>query len=183
MFAAGYCRARCLDVILGLLCMSPLISAAQKTTDTRLEAAYIYNFAKFVEWPPYKFPNTSTPIRFCVLNDFAFQSELNRAVSAKTISGRTLEVVLLRDPSQALQCHVLFINAAQERQIEHLLKPLRGASVLTVGETDGFLDEGGMINFSLQNDQVQFRINHKAAQEANLYLSSRLLSLAKKVVE
>lgn len=183
MWAAGHCRARLLSAALALLCMSPLTSVAQRTTDIRLEAAYIYNFAKFVEWPPFKFPNSSTPVRFCVLNDFAFQSELNRALSARTISGRTLEVALLRDASQALQCHVLFINAAQERQVEHLLKPLRSASVLTVGETDGFLDEGGMINFSLQNDQVQFRINRKAAQEANLYLSSRLLSLAKKVVE
>ena len=183
MFATGQHRAHRLDVILGLLCMSPLITAAQKTTDVRVEAAYIYNFAKFVEWPPYKFPDSSTPIRFCVVNDFAFHTELTRVVSNKSISGRLMEVALLRDPSQALQCHVLFINAAHERQMEHLLKALRSASVLTVGETDGFLDAGGMINFTLHNDQVQFRINHKAAQEANLYLSSRLLILAKSVVE
>lgn len=183
MFVTGQRRSASLDVIVGLLCLWPIMLPAQKTSDTRVEAAYIYNFAKFVEWPLYKFPTSASALRFCVLNDFAFQSELSHVTNGKTISGRPLEVLQVRDASQALQCHVLFINASQERQMEHVLKPLREASVLTVGETNGFLDNGGMINFLLQGDQVRFQINHKATQEAKLYLSSRLLSLAKRVVE
>ena len=82
-----------------------------------------------------------------------------------------------------MQCHLLFVNAAQEQQVRHVLEMLRGSNVLTVGETNAFVEEGGIINFFLKDEQVQFGINNKAAREAGLYLSSRLLSLAKRVVQ
>jgi YfiR/HmsC-like len=171
-----------LATIMALLCVARSeCLPAKKASDAQVEAAYIYNFAKFVEWPDRKFPGPNSPIRFCVLNDFSFEADLNRVVSGRSIAEHPLEVVQLRDGSEAEQCHVLYVNAAQERQIRHLLEVLRKANVLTVGETDAFIDEGGMISFFLQDEQVQFGINNKAAREAGLNLSSRLLSLAKRV--
>ena len=167
-------------LFLGSQCLR---GSAQKTSDAQVEAAYIYNFAKFIEWPARKFSSANAPIRFCVLNDFAFQPFLERTVNGKSISGHPLEVVVVRDASEGAQCHVLFINSAQERQVRRAFELLRSSSVLTVGETDTFVEDGGVINFFLQNDQVQFRINNRAAKEAGLYLSSRLLSVAKSVVD
>ncbi len=148
-----------------------------------MEAAYIYNFAKFVEWPARKFAAPNAPIRFCVLNDFAFEANLSRVVNGKSIVGHPLEVSQVRDATESLDCHVLFINSAEDRHARRIVDVLRGSSVLTVGETDDFLEEGGMISFFLDENHVQFRINHKAARQAELYLSSRLLSLAKQVLE
>jgi hypothetical protein len=92
-------------------------------------------------------------------------------------------VIQVKDGMQARSCHVLFINAAQGRQARRIFEILRGASVLTVGEAGDFLEAGGVINFVLIDDRVQFQVNHKAAGAANLYISSRLLSVAKHVVE
>jgi len=136
-----------------------------------------------VEWPANKFAAATSPLRFCILNDFSFEANLTRIVHGKSIAGHPLEVVQVRDAAESLHCHILFIDSAQERQMRRVTEMLRGSSVLTVGETESFVEQGGIINFFLQEDQVQFRINHKAAREAGLYLSSRLLSLAKEVLE
>src|SRR3954462_4116014 len=184
MIHRGPFRTGLLASILAFLCVpSSEGMPAKRTSDAQVEGAYVYNFAKFGEWPERKFATPSSPILFCVLYDFSFEADLNRVVAGKAIAGRAVEVVQLRDASEAVPCHLLFVNAAQERQIRHVLELLRGSNVLTVGETDAFVEEGGMINFFLQDEQVQFRINNKAAREAGLYLSSRLLSLAKRVMQ
>ncbi len=158
-------------------------SPAQVVSDYQVKAAYIYTFAKFVEWPSESLPNAASPVRFCILNDRSFGFELDRIVKGKSIAGRSIEVAQVQDGLQARTCHVLFINSAQERQTRRVIELLRGTSVLTVGESGDFLEAGGVINFVLEDDRVLFQVNHKAANAAKLYISSRLLSVAKRVVE
>ncbi len=155
---------------------------AQQLSDYQVKAAYFYNFAKFVQWPQRQLSEPVTPIRFCILKDRLFETELNRIVKGKSISGRAIEVVQLNDPVQSLNCSALFINAVQEKESKHLMEILRGSSVLTVGETEEFLQDGGIIAFVLEKDRVQFEVNRRAATDAGLYVSSKMLSLAKKVV-
>lgn len=159
------------------------LSSAQSLSEYQVKAAYVYNFAKFVAWPTQAFSRPTAPIVFCVLSDPAFESELNRMVKEKTISGRRAEVVSVRNAQESRSCHVLFINAAQARQVRRVLNLLQGTSILTVSETPGFIEAGGIVNFVLQDDRVRFQINHKAAMQAGLQISSRLLSLANLVVE
>ncbi len=156
---------------------------ADNVSDYEVKAAYIYNFARFVEWPSAKFPGADSPIRFCILNDHSFEIELNRIVKGKTISGHKIDVIQVLDGEQARKCHLLFVGSAQERDTHHLLEAIRGTNVLTVGETSRFVEEGGIINFVLRDDHVQFQINQKAANEAGLYISSRLLGIAARIIE
>jgi hypothetical protein len=184
MRRAGPVRTICLVSLLPVFCVLYSYAVPEpKTSEARVEAAYIYNFAKFVEWPASKFADSSSPMRFCVLNDFSFEADLSQVVNGKSIAGRPVEVVHVRDAAESLSCHILFVNSTQQSQTRRLTEVLRRAGVLTVGETDSFVEEGGIINFFLENDQVQFRINRKAAQQAGLYVSSRLLSVAKRVLD
>jgi hypothetical protein len=77
----------------------------------------------------------------------------------------------------------LFIASSQDRQSRQIIDALRDSSVLTVGESEGFVEKGGIINFVLQDDRVQLQVNHKAATQAGLHISSRLLSVAKRVIQ
>jgi hypothetical protein len=156
---------------------------AQSVSDSQVKAAYLYSFAKFVEWPARKFPEPSTPILFCLVSDPGFESELNRTVKGKAVSGRAVRIVLVEEVEQARNCHVLFFNAARSRQTQRILEGIRGAAVLTVGEADDFLQEGGMIRFVLNDDRVQFEVNHKAASQEGFYISARLLGVARKIFE
>jgi hypothetical protein len=159
------------------------LSVAQTASEYQVKAAYLYNFAKFVEWPGRDFANPTAPITLCVLNDQAFGSELNRIVKDKTIAGHPVSVVPVQTTEQSRSCHILFINSAQDTQARHIIEVLRNTSVLTVGETKGFVENGGIINFVLQDERVQFQVNHKAAKQAGLSISSRLLAVAKFVIE
>lgn len=168
-------------LLLGLFGTLPI--PAQTLSEEQVKAAYVFSFAKFIEWPAGTFPTPNSSLRFCVLNDRAFQAELDRIVKNKSIAGHSIDVLQVEDGDQSRSCQLLFIDSGQDRQTRHVLEVLRGASVLTIGETEGFLNENGIINFVLEDDHVHFEINHKAASEAGLYISSRLLGVAKRVIE
>jgi hypothetical protein len=170
-------------IVLALLLPGHSLSYAQTVSEDQVKAAYLYNFAKFVEWPARNFTNPTDPIRLCVLSRQAFESELNQMVKGKTIAGRPVAVVPVQRGEQARSCHILFIDSSQDRQVQHIIEALRDTSVLTVGETEGFVEKGGIVNFVLQDDRVQFQVNHRAANQAGLRISSRLLTLAKLVIE
>jgi hypothetical protein len=171
-----------------LLCLSAFLSAgliqchAQAISEYQVKAAYLYNFAKFIEWPPADFASAASPFEFCVFNDQTFVEQLTQTVKDKTVAGRMVRVVPVKSAVEARSCHILFISSSQNAQAK-IIEALRDTNVLTVGETKGFVEEGGMINFVLQDSRVQFQVNHKAANQAGLQISSRLLSVAKLVIE
>lgn len=148
----------------------------------QVKAAFLYNFAKFVEWPSSSFSDASAPFQICVFGRDPFGEELRNITSEKTVNGRKLEVHPGVDLLRARGCHILFIASSVETPASQIFAALRGASVLTVGDTKGFAEQGGMINFVLENERVQFEVNRKAAEEAGLKISSKLLSVAKFVI-
>jgi hypothetical protein len=176
-------RAASLILAVALLLATFPAGQAQTVSDYEVKAAYLYSLAKFVDWPARTFPNAAAPMRFCVLNDHSFQSQLMQTVQGKSIAGHSIEVLQVRDAEQSRDCQVLFVNALQSREIRHIAEVLQGASVLTIGEKDGFLEDGGIVNFVLQNSRVQFEVNIRAANEGGLYVSSRLLKVARRVLE
>ena len=183
----GYGHPICSGLLVlgtGLLAMlGGELAYAQAISEDQVKAAYLYNFAKFVEWPEGSFPDASAPVRLCVLNDPSIGAQLSQIVKDKQISGRSIAVVPIQTAEQGRSCQILFINSAQNWQAEHVIKILQGASVLTVGEATGFVEQGGIVNFVMENDQVHFQVNHKAATQCRLRMSARLLSVAKLVIE
>ena len=148
----------------------------------QVKAAFLYNFAKFVEWPPSTFPDASAPLRICVFGPDPFGQELRTITNEKTVKGRRLQVDQVVDMQLARTCQILFIAASEKSQLKRIFEDLRGTFVLTVGDTKGFADCGGVINFVLENNRVQFEVNRKAAEQAGLKISSKLLSVAKLVI-
>jgi hypothetical protein len=153
---------------------------AAQSAEREIKAAFLYNFAKFVEWPPGAFPEPASPVTLCVLGDDALGASLETVVKGETLNDRRLVVRRLRDPQEARDCHVLFVSPA-ERRISQVLVSLRGAGVLTVGDGNDFLDQGGMIRLFLEQNRVRFDINLDAAERSRLKLSSKLLRLARTV--
>jgi uncharacterized protein DUF4154 len=164
-----------------LLLLVPCVFLGQRVDEYQVKAAYVYNFAKFVEWPPQSFDSADAPLRLCVWNDSSFQADLERIVSGKKIATHLVTVLAIRKEEQVKGCHLMFVGAAQMKRTRNLLAEWKKASVLTVGESGDFLESGGIINFVLQNEQVQFDVNSKAAADAGLQISSRVLSLARSV--
>ena len=188
--------------VLGLLLMQMSMDAATPRSKYETKAGYLLNFAEFIEWPAGAFSNAKSPIILGVVGKDPFGPELDK-LQGKTVNGRTLEIRRFkgalefrgeetpgrrhddlpakqaRKLAEMKSCHILFITSSEKNFLQQTLKPFRGASVLTVGETDSFAREGGIITFVDSENNVQLEINLAAAEQARLKISSKLLSLAK----
>jgi len=164
-----------------LLCAVTVAPAyCQKPTATEYEvkAAFLFNFAKFVEWPPGTFTGNSSPLRVCVLGAEETGAAMEKIVQGKTANGRQLRIERLNGLDQVKGCELLFVGASKSGEAEKFLYPDLGYGILTVGESDGFALAGGMINLVTRENHIAFEINLDAAQRAGLKISSKLLNLA-----
>jgi len=163
-------------LLLGVLISFTAFS--QTIDEYQVKAAFIYNFAKFVEWPPQTFKTDKDPIRICVLGHDPFGHALADAVNGKSVLGRAFVIAGLADASHAADCQVLFVSSSERKHLRSILGELRTMGVLTVGETEGFATQGGVVNFKLSDGRVRLEINVDAAGQARLRISSKVLSLA-----
>jgi hypothetical protein len=147
-------------------------------TEYQIKAAFLFNFAKFVEWPAAAFSGATSPLVIGILGQNPFHDDLARTIRNKTIDEHPLLIKEFRAPAEATNCHVLFVCTSEKRQLPEVLQALKGASVLTVGEMDRFTETGGMINFFLEGTKIRFQINKDAAASAGLKISAKLMSLA-----
>jgi hypothetical protein len=162
-------------VILGTF----MAAGAQPQLDEyQVKAAFLYNFAKFVEWPPQAFEVAGNPIIVCIIGETPIYTLLESAVIDKTAGNRSLAVRKVSDGQQATGCHILFIGRADRKRIPAVLAAITPWGILTVGETPEFVAEGGVVNFKLEDGRVRFEINVDAARREKLRISSKLLNLA-----
>jgi hypothetical protein len=153
-------------------------AAQTKATEAELKAAFLYNFTKFVEWPPSAFPSEDSAFRLCVFGQDPFGRILDVLVQGETVKSRRLVVARPSQIQDLKTCHVLFISRSERGRLEEIFASLRGASVLTVGETDGFLDQGGLINFVRQSEKIRFEIREQPEDPESPKISSKLMRLA-----
>jgi hypothetical protein len=152
-------------------------SAEQPLDEYQVKAAFLYNFAKFVQWPSDAFQSASEPIAICVLGQDPFGRSLEDTVAGRAIEGRSLIVRHISTVKQVAGCHVLFIGSADHKRSPPMLADIK-PGILTVGESDASGADGVVINFKLDEGKVRFDINVDAAEREKLQISSRLLSLA-----
>ena len=147
-------------------------------TEYQIKAAFLFNFAKFVQWPPQAFADANSPMIIGVLGQNPFHEDLARTIRNKTIDDHPLVIKEFNSLVEVTNCHILFISTSEKRRLPQIFEGLNGANVLTVGETERFTESGGIINFVLEGTKIRFQINESAAKAAGLKLSSKLLSLA-----
>jgi hypothetical protein len=153
--------------------------ARSQASEYQVKAAFLLNFTKFIEWPATAFDDARSPIAICLLGDDPFDGALNQLVEGEVVNGRKVVVQKVRRAPAPKACQVLFVSRA-ETDVSRILNGL-GPGILTVGEGEGFLREGGIIAFVLESRRVRFDINQGAASNAALTMSSRLLNVAKSV--
>jgi hypothetical protein len=152
-------------------------------TESQVKAAYLYNFAKFIAWPERSFAAADAPMEICVLDDMSFESTLKEVVSSHTVDAHPVQVVHVTVVADAHDCHILFIPSPQNKQAHTLIQALGNSSIVTVGETPTFLEDGGVIRFALQEGRIKFQVNMRAAAESGVHISARLLTVATRVLQ
>lgn len=183
-FAGGYWPIVKTVLALVLCWHGTAIAAGAQTQsfEMRLEAAFLYNFARFVEWPGDS-GAASTPVTFCVLGSDEFQDVLEQSLAGKTINGRPVFARRIGHAEDTLQCRVAFIGWDERKHMPAVLEALHGAPVLTVADFEQFASHGGMIQLNKQGNKFHFAVNVDAVTRHGLRVSSKLLQLAELVHE
>jgi len=171
-------RARLAGLV--LLCCGLLaapLAGQSLSREYDVKAAFLYNFATFIEWPATAFVRPDSPFVIGVMGTDPFGASLEETVAGERIKGRAIVIKRFTDPEQARGCHIVFISAAEKRRVKDLLRLLSRQPIATVADMPDFVESGGLIGFST-GLRVSIKINPTALRDTKLTISSKLLRLA-----
>ncbi len=178
------CREIRVSFLLLLTCIFAHFAYAgpeTKPTQYEVEAAYLFNFGKFVVWPGTSHA-AHAPFLICVLGDDPFGPVLDRTIAGETVGGRPVQDKRIARPQDATGCSILYISSSESGRLSNILPAIHEAPVLTVSDIPDFVQQGGMIQFVLRDGRVRFEVNLSTTQRNGLAMSSELLKVAVHVV-
>jgi len=171
------CRQISFALTLALVAGGGIGVRSETASAPALKAAFLYNFAKFAEWPADALP-AGSPIVLCVSDDAKTAKALEEATSGRDAGGHALEVRRVDLESAVRSCHLLYATGLDVRRATHLVESLKGAPVLSISDFGAFAQLGGVAHLFVEEGRMRFAVNVDASQRNKLRLSSRLLSLA-----
>lgn len=167
--------------LLFFACTAALGADAAQTKEYQIKAAFVLNFAKFLEWPEGRFEGSDQPISIGVVGETPLTAELQSIVKDRKVRGRSVLVKSATSADDVRNVHLLFVGAGQSAAFGGIRTAAQSGSVLTVGESPEFEAAGGIITFLIEGDKVRFAINMSSAEQAHLKISAQLQQLATSV--
>jgi hypothetical protein len=152
--------------------------AQQKPSEYQVEAAYLYNFGRFVEWPAKVSPAKTGSFTICVLGEDPFGTTLDATVAGETIGNQKVTVKRIGTPQESSDCQIVFISSSEASRLNKIIEALDKSAILTVSDIPQFSQRRGMIQFVSEGNRIRFEVNLTATQRAGLNLSSDLLKVA-----
>jgi TonB family protein len=164
---------------LHLLALHPL-TLGQNAMEDQVKAAYLLNFAKLAEWPRHALPDGPSPLVIGVSGgDDGFLKVLMATVAGKLIGTHSLVAKPVTSEADMKSCHIVFFRASEKKHFQAAIDGLAQAGVLSVGEDESFLRQGGMINLVKEHGTVRFEVNSDALDRSEIHFSAKILALAK----
>ncbi|MBN1361186.1 MAG: YfiR family protein [Sedimentisphaerales bacterium] len=175
----------------------PAWAQSRANAEYTVKMVFMYNFLKFMDWPKEKVADSNEPLIIGVIGENVF-GDAFKAIEQKTVDNRKvivkrfkgideLEKAGEKEPSQPhpqretiRASHLLFLCPSEKEHVKEILRYVEESHTLTVADTEGFLEQGGIINLLLEDDKVGFEINLTAAKRAGIQIRSKLLRLAKR---
>jgi hypothetical protein len=159
---------------------SVTFAAEDAPLDFQVKAAFLVNFPKYVDWPSAVLAETNTPITVAIFGDDNVAGEFDNMIQGgRTVSGRPVRLKRITKEDQiGADCQIVFIASSERQRVPAILEKVKGTGILTVGENEDFLQQGGIVNLVHRDRKIRLQINLDAAREAHLKISTRLLVAA-----
>lgn len=149
-----------------------------RASEYEVKAAFIYNFARYVEWPFSVFDAPLDPIRLCIFGKDPFGEIMDRTLRGKTVAQHPFVVLRIKEIEKTRGCHIVFLSHMESEQLGAVLEAVRDRPVMTIVDVEGAVQRGAILNFALREGRVRFAVNTDSAQRSGLSLSSQLVKLA-----
>jgi len=164
--------------IFAICALAAFASAQNRMPEYDVKAAYLFNFGKFVRFTPPDANGERQNFDICIVGEDPLGVTLDDLTQNEQLDGKPVRVLRLKTAAEARQCAIAYISASEGSRVKNDLDALRGQPVLTVSDSDKFIQNGGMIQFVTQQNHVRFAVNLDAVRSARLGLSSELLRVA-----
>lgn len=159
------------------------LAAEPEASEAAVQAAYLFNFARFTEWPASSFSNKTAPLNYCLLGRHDALASAMASLNDRPVQGHPLHFFQPARAEDAKSCHLIFVAEADSHRLNQILQALASQPTLTISDVEGFAQEGGMIGLTRVGTRLRFEINRTQTQKAGLRLSAELLNLATTIVE
>jgi len=166
--------------LLGILLLGDAV--AQQASESSVKAALVYKFASYVEWPAEAFPSPDTPLAICVVGADDVAADLEPLIRGRTVNNRSFALRRLKEGEGIGGCHVVYVGRREAIRINAIARAARAQSALVVSDAERGLENGSVINFIPVEDRIGFEVSIDAAERSNLRISSRMLTVARRVV-
>ena len=167
-------------LLLMLACV-PAWMTAQPTDVERVKSAFIFHFVQLVDWDEAT-ESTSGTTSICAYRLDPMSDTLAGTTDGKMAGRRVLRVRQLRITDSLQGCRVLYVGREAPARLDALLQSAQSASILTIGEGESFLSQGGVIAFVEDGSRLRFEVSLISAQRSHVKVSARLLLLALRVI-
>ncbi|MBN2102882.1 YfiR family protein [bacterium] len=147
-------------------------------TEYQIKAKYLYNFARFVDWPEESFNNPDSPFVIGIIGSDPYGIDLEKTIEGKQIKNREFRIRRYQNLEDLSSCHILFIGVDNRDRRSQIFSKIKNNSILTVGDETNFSKDGGMINFIIKKKKIRFEINSEAVKQSGLKMSTKLLKMA-----
>ena len=164
--------------VVWLLFAGSVALGQQKPSEFQVEAAYLYNFGRFVEWPASVTTAKTGSFTICVLCQDPFGPSLDATLAGEMMGKQSVVARRISSPQESVDCQILFISSSETNRLNKIIEALDKSAVLTVSDIPQFSQRRGMIQFVLEGSRIRFEVNLAATQRAGLVLSSELLKVA-----
>jgi len=147
-------------------------------SEYQIKARYLYNFARFVDWPDQTFLHSDSPFIIGILGEDPFGIDIDKTVEGKKIKNRSFKIKRYKNLESVGFCHILYIGIEDYKKRKNAIKKLKGKNILTVSDKKNFAHNGGIINFIVKEKKIRFQINLQAVKESDILISSKILRQA-----
>ena len=172
--------AACLSAAALLLVLDVSARADGVSREYQLKAAFVFNFSQFIEWPEEAFASKDSPFVVTIVGQDPFAGAIEQAMAGKSVGTHPVVIKHVDAIAKFDRCQILFVPATEDQSIVNVLRRvIANSPVLTVGESDAFIQSGGAIRFYTEDNKIRFEVNQEAAASARLKISSKLLRLAR----
>ncbi len=168
-------------LVLAVFCFSGALAGSLQEEYT-VKVALVFNFARFSEWPEQDLNDDEDVLRVVIYGDKGLESVFS-SIEGMQVGERKIQIIMVENHENIPDCHLLFLAKTERDDWPQILAILQDKAVLTVGEMNGFIESGGIMNFTLDNNKIGFEVNLDQARKKNIVISSRILKLATSVIQ
>jgi hypothetical protein len=177
------CMGACIAVACSGYGLEDTLQSPTSPSQAQIIAAFVFNFAKFTEWPQQAFTESNAPLNVCFLGGEDVRVAFQEISAGKSVNARPILVRDVKTAGEVLDCRIIYIDTANGPVVAGVMKNARQRCALVIGVSNDFLLRGGIIKLLVENNRMKFDVNVGAADRTKIRLSSKLLALARSVVD